>query len=289
MDSRRRPGKHHASSYGRPLVEASRAGLLELAVSLGSYREALVLVGGWVPYFLLKQYQAPDKKFNHIGSIDIDFVVDPDKVGAEEYATIVEIIGGRGWEPSGQSPFSYIKKVLSPVDRKPYDIQVDFLTPEPERLAGKHRHRDVQPDLKARTMPGAPIALAHHYQIQLEGSLPEGGYVRPRVLMADVVGCVGMKGLVLGSRYAEKDAYDLYSVLENCASGPRGVAAAVKPHIQEPLLAESLGHIREMFASREAAGPVWVANFLTEQRDEAHRRLVVRAFMIVSRFLEDLG
>ncbi len=260
-----------------------------MAVSLRSYKEALVLVGGWVPYFLLERYRAEGNDFQHIGSIDIDLVVDPSEIRADEYATIVEIITARGWKASDRSLFSYLKEVPSPVDRKPYVIQVDFLTSEPEKIAGKHRHRDLQLDLKARTMRGAPLALAHHLELQMEGPLPDGGYVRPRILMADVVGCVGMKGLALGSRFAEKDAYDLYSVLENYGTGPWEAAAAVKPYRAEPLLAESIEQIREMFVNEQAAGPAWVANFLTEQRDESHRRLVVRAFMVVSRFLEALG
>lgn len=38
--------KRLAASYERPLVEASRSALLELALSLRAYRSALVLVGG---------------------------------------------------------------------------------------------------------------------------------------------------------------------------------------------------------------------------------------------------
>ena len=54
-------------------------------------------------------------------------------------------------------------------------------------------------------------------------------------------------------------------------------------------MAESIGHIQRMFENERAAGPLWVANFLTETRDESHRRLAVRAFMVVSRFLEGLA
>jgi hypothetical protein len=84
--------KRVESSYSRPIVEASRSALLELSLGLRSYADALVLVGGWVPYFLLRDHRASDSEFEHVGSIDIDLVVDPDKIGADEYATIIEII-----------------------------------------------------------------------------------------------------------------------------------------------------------------------------------------------------
>lgn len=278
--------KRIASSYERPLVEASKAGLLELAVSLRSYRDAMVLVGGWVPYFLIKEHGEHD--FEHVGSIDIDIVIDRSAIGETEYASIVEIIGDHGWKIWEKNLFSYVKTIRSLVDDRPYEIRVDFLTTQPEKLTGKHRHAKVQSDLTARTTRGAPIALSHRTELTLEGKLPDDGEALADILILDVVGCVGMKGLALGSRYSEKDAYDLFSVLDNYQGGPMDVADLVRPFKAEPLMKESIAHIREMFISERAAGPVWVANFITDQRDESHKRLVTRAYMIVNRFLEML-
>ena len=81
-----------STDYESPLVEASRSALLELALSLRAYRDSLVLVGGWAPYFLLRDHQQPDNPFVHIGSIDIDLAVDPDRIDPREYATIEELI-----------------------------------------------------------------------------------------------------------------------------------------------------------------------------------------------------
>ncbi len=33
-----------------------------------------------MPYFLLQENQPPGSNFNHIGSIDIDFVINPEKI-----------------------------------------------------------------------------------------------------------------------------------------------------------------------------------------------------------------
>jgi len=274
--------------YERPLVTASMSALLELTMSLRSYREALVLIGGWVPFILLRDHRLAGNDFEHIGSIDIDLVVDPDRISTHEYATIVEIITDRGWSHSEGSLFSFSKQVPASVGAPRHEVRVDFLTPEPGEPAGRHRHRKVQPDLMARRARGASLALSHNCMITVDGQLPDGGHASTSVLMADVVGCVGMKGLALGSRYSEKDAYDLYAVVEYFGQGPQEVAAMVRPFLEEPLMAESIGHIRGMFGDERAAGPSWVANFLTEARDESHRRLAVRAFMVVSRFLEGL-
>lgn len=65
-----------AQDYEDDLTDAARAGLAELMTVLGAYRDALVLIGGWAPYLILETFGEPGE-FAHIGSIDIDFVVDP--------------------------------------------------------------------------------------------------------------------------------------------------------------------------------------------------------------------
>jgi hypothetical protein len=45
------------ADFGREIGEASLSVLLELWTTLGAYRNAMVLIGGWAPYFILKQYQ----------------------------------------------------------------------------------------------------------------------------------------------------------------------------------------------------------------------------------------
>jgi len=280
--------KRIASSYSSPVVEASRSALLELSMSLRSYRDALVLVGGWVPYFLLRDHRAADSDFEHVGSIDIDLVVDPGRIGSQEYATIVEVITDRGWEPHESRQFSYTRQVVSPVDRRHYSTTVDFLTPDPGRLTRRGRHRKVQQDLDARIMRGAPLALAHQCGVSIEARLPNDGRTRTEIRMADVVGCVAMKGLALGGRMAEKDAYDIYAVLDNIEGGPSGVASEFMPFVEDPLVAESIENIRSMFLGADSVGAHLVADFFSGERGAAHNRRALRASEIVGAFIEGL-
>jgi len=85
------------NDYYPELVEASLSVLLELITTLGSYRDALVLIGGWVPYFILQEYQEPGLDFGHVGSIDIDMLIDPDIAHSERYASIVGMLMDRGY------------------------------------------------------------------------------------------------------------------------------------------------------------------------------------------------
>ena len=56
--------------YTAEAVEAARSVLIELNNILGEYRDATVLVGGWIPGLLLP---AADER--HVGSIDVDLAL----------------------------------------------------------------------------------------------------------------------------------------------------------------------------------------------------------------------
>lgn len=80
------------SNYGKKEVEACLSVLVEIMTVLGSYRDNLVLIGGWVPYFLLN-----NKGKDHVGSIDIDLALDFKKISDESYKTILKLLNQRGY------------------------------------------------------------------------------------------------------------------------------------------------------------------------------------------------
>jgi hypothetical protein len=55
--------------HGEGIARLSLSVYLELMTVLGAYREALVLVGGWAPHFILEQFGRKDTDFRHVGSI----------------------------------------------------------------------------------------------------------------------------------------------------------------------------------------------------------------------------
>lgn len=138
----------------------------------------------------------------------------------------------------------------------------------------------------ARKIRGCEIAFAHQATLRVAGTLPEGGDIEVPVRVADLTAMLAMKGLVLGERYREKDAYDIYALVKHTGAGPQDAAAAVMPYVNEPLVQEGLRNIAAAFASREAHGPVWVAAFLAPVVFAAeHARITTDAFMVVREFL----
>jgi hypothetical protein len=267
-------------------------------VALGAYREALVLIGGWAPYLIIEQFGEPGQeffdseatfdadvtfgKFIHVGSIDIDLVVDPAIVDTERYATIVGLLIDRGYEPARDSLFQFEKMIRSPRDGQDYPIQIDMLTPQPLRRQGRtHRHRQVQRDLRARTVPGVEVALAHWFWYELETRLPDRARARVRFKMADLVASLALKGIAIGERYAEKDAYDIYSLCAYYRGGPPAVADMLRPFLEEDAVQRGLQSISEKFRALEAEGPTWVAAFLSAANPEQTARTQQDAFMTV--------
>lgn len=280
------PIERTAQSYSTGITAASKSVLLEVMTILRAYREALVLVGGWVPYFLLEESRRPDDAFVHVGSIDIDLAIDPEKISGSQYATIVELLRERGYGPAlnrlGQPiPNSFQCTTESPIDNKPYSIQIDFLTHEKDPRSGKHRNLPVQDELLARKTKGCEAALHHKTTLKLTGVLPKGGEISVPIQMADVIGCLTMKGIVLGERYREKDAYDIYAVVSRYKGGPRDVADILKPHLKDPLVKDAVTSIHEAFATRKTNGPQWVADFMQPASPDQRERLITDAFMTV--------
>jgi len=282
-----------SDEYSDSITAASKSAMLELFTALKAYSDALVLVGGWVPYFLLERDQGPHE-FKHIGSIDIDLAVDPKYIGAHEYASIVEIIKRRDYAPRKNRmgniiPFSFEKNVPSPIDGKEHTISVDFLTSEPEKLIGrKHRHRKVQPDLPARTMRGCPLAFRYNVEHELSGALPKDGETTVRFRMASLPAILGMKGLSIGSWYREKDAYDIVALVGFCKNGPNDVAREISRYLDDPLLAEGIEGIRTRFKDIKAEGPAWVGLFRAPYDEKQRKKFVAEAYVLVKEFLEAL-
>lgn len=292
-----------ARDYEDDVTAASRAGLAELMTALGAYRDALVLIGGWTPHLILETFGEPaafqedasqadafQTKFVHVGSIDIDLVVDPAIIDTERYATIVEALLDRGWEPVAGSLFQFEKAIPSARSGRTHLIRVDFLSPKPLPGGGRtHRHREVQRDLRARTLEGAEVALAHHFWYELAAQVPGGASANVRLKVADIVGSLVLKGLAIGDRYAEKDAYDIYALCAHYRGGPPTVADALRPFREGGPVRRGLTAIAEKFRAPDAEGPTWVATFLGQDEGEARERARVDAFMTVQEVLRLVG
>lgn len=277
-----------SSDFNDQLITASKSALVELIRTLNPYKEAIVLIGGWVPFLLLESHKVTENNFRHVGSIGIDLIVDPSRVGDNEYQTIVELIGETGWVQVPEKKFTFGKNIRGK-DGIYREITVDFLTIQKKSEGREHRHRGIQPDLMARTTVGAELGLEHNYWYSMKGELPNGAITEIKFKMLNVVGCIGMKGIALGDRYKHKDAYDIVSVLDHYDNGVKDVAKEFVPFLEEMQIQESLKRIKTKFSNIRSEGPQLYAEFLEPFNKEDSEIFAQRGYMLVSEFFANLG
>lgn len=182
------------NDYPHEMTEAAHSVLLEIVRLLGEYRDDMRIIGGWVTELLVSG--------DHIGSADVDILLNHLVISEECYRTIEELLLSRGYERGGQ-PYVFFRKVI--VGGRETTVHVDFLAGEYGGTTRKHRHQKVQEGFNARKARGADLAFEMYEEITLEGILPGGGRDTARVRVARMVPFIIMKAMAMQDRLKEKD------------------------------------------------------------------------------------
>jgi hypothetical protein len=263
--------------YTQEMTEAACSVMLELVRLLGEYADDMRIIGGWVPELLVSR--------DHIGSIDVDIVLNHLTISEECYSTIEELLLSRGYE-RGAHPYMFLRKVK--IGDREIVVHVDFLAGETGGTTKGHRHQVVQ-GLKARKARGADLAFEMYKEVTLTGTLPGGGKDSATVRVASIVPFFVMKAMAMRGRLKEKDAYDIYFCLKRYPTGISSIIEEFRPHLRNKLVQEGLEIMREKFSSIDSIGPVQIANFEAIM-DLGERDIIQRdAFGQVEYFLEQLG
>ena len=266
--------------YDEALVEAARSVLLEVVHLLSQYREGIVLVGGWVPDLLL-----PGNATHHIGSIDVDLVLDHQILTEAGYHSIMQLLLSRGYE-QGEQPFIFFRDVN--MSDRVIRVQVDFLAGEYASSSKSHRTQRVQ-DMRPRKARGCDLAFETPVEVVLRGTLPNGAMDSVKVRVASIVPFLVMKGFALGNRLKEKDGYDVYYAITHYPGGHEALVNAFAPFLRNRLVRESLAIIAEKFASPEHIGPRLVVDFEEIADPEARVSIQRDAYEQVQDLLRRLG
>lgn len=238
--------------YTAEAVEAARSVLLELNHLLGEYRDAIVLIGGWVPGLLISRGD-----IRHVGSMDVDLALNHRALRETGYRTIPELLLSREYR-QGKQPFVFHRIVR--VEGREVAVEVDLLAGEYEGTSDAHRTQKFQ-DVRARKARGADLAFEMATEVIVSGTLPDGGKDTATVRVAAIVPFLVMKGMALHDRLKEKDAWDIYFCLRYYPGGLDALVEEFRPHLGNSLVREGLRKISEKFASPEHVGPRFVADF----------------------------
>lgn len=268
------------SDYDQESVACCLSNLIDLFTILGEFREHIAIVGGWVPYFICSSDE------QHTGSMDIDLVLEFDAISDNTYETILNALKRHGFI-QGKQPFIFLKETMTE-SGIPFKIQIDLLAGEYGGTTGSHRHQTAQ-DIRARKVRGADLVFQEAVLKTVQGRLPEGSINEVTIKVAGVVPFLVMKGMAIWTRRDQKDAYDIYFIIDHYPAGLDGIVQAFESFKNHGLVIEGLGKIRSKFLSPEHVGPVWVADFLEMNNDEEIARIRRDAYEKVSYVLDHLG
>jgi len=153
--------------YPEGAVRAGKSVLIELSRILNEFRDHVVVVGGWVPLFLVE-----GAKESHPGSLDVDLAVDFQEISDQSYRTILEHLRNSGYEQDEVQPFRFFRKVILD-EARTYTVEVDFLAGEYGGSSKGHRTQVVQ-DLRARKARGCDLVYDDNVKVTITGELPGG-------------------------------------------------------------------------------------------------------------------
>jgi len=277
-------------NYTPDEIEACTIVMRELFTYLKPYREQIVLVGGWVPFFLLKKYSRSEY-MPHTGSLDIDVALNASSIPDTAYQSILEIPEKRGFyhrkDKLGKDiPASFLKKVVLENGNE-IEVQVDFLAPWYGGTPEGKRHQVIQ-DMLARKGRGIDIVFNHTESIHLSGELSNRAKVDMEIKVADLVACFIMKGIALGERASGKDAYDLYMLARHYKDGPESTLSDLKILRNHGLMKEAIKNIEEHFKDVKSIGPVSVAEFMGIIEKEEYNRIIRDVYEVMQFIVKGL-
>lgn len=264
--------------YGPREVEAARRVLVDLGQVLGAFFEdSIVIVGGWVPALLIEASEA------HVGSIDVDLALDPERLLEGRYAEIIEIMEGTGrYKRSEKHQFKMRTTVDLGDGQQPVVVDVDFLKPKnkPKRGDGA-----LLPGFRPLDAAGCAAAFRSPHEIKLSGFMLSGATNAVQLRVASISDFLVMKAHALAGRDKPKDAYDICFCLDHAAEGIESLAAEWRSRKAEKMVRDAIAHLRVKFDSLTAFGPQQVVKFYDAHSEEDRAMHARRAFELVQRFL----
>lgn len=245
--------------YTKGQKEAAHRVLIELVNLFDSYKEDIRIVGGWVPDLMFPED-------NHIGSIDVDILINHLTLKDVGYMTLEKILLKNSYLEHPYKYFSYYKEIN--IDGIIYSVDVDILAGIYGGTTIKKRSQHVQ-GIKALKATGGNFAFEFPPQkITIEAKGPDGAIDTATVNVVAVVPYLIMKAAAIG-RGKPKDAYDIYFLIKHYQGGIKALAKEFTHVSEKDIVLQMIEKLTGKFASMDHAGPKDVADFLDLTEDEA--------------------
>jgi hypothetical protein len=240
------------AGYNPAGTELAERVLLEVWSRLGEFRQYLVLVGGLVPRYLVKQppMGTPGVIPAHKGTLDVDLAISLAVADVNAYekihATLVDTLGFTpGQNPQGRDQRHSFKKRVGHAD-----VILDFLTTKYDGPKNSLM-RVVEENLSAIQVEGLGLALRDPLVVEVEGELLEHGRYAATINVCRPIPFLVLKALALAGRSEPKDAYDLVYILRYYAGGDDSFRR-IEPSVRETGISRHAADYRAVFPAPDA-------------------------------------
>ena len=269
----------HAIDYSEGQKQAAFSILGEIVNILSEFTENMRIIGGWVPSLVFPNC-------NHIGSIDVDVLLNQEKIHREEsYLTIRRILEKNGYKRHQEKFFTFVKAIE--IDGIRYDVDVDFLSGKYGGNGGtRSKHVDA-----IKTLPATGGNLAFQFpaqEITIEYTRPDGAKDFGHINVISIIPYLVMKAAALG-RGKPKDAYDIYFTIDHFPGGVRELVKEFIPYKEYSLVKEMAQKLKDKFASIEHAGPMDIVSFLSIDDEEERIRIQQDAYQKISYLADSIS
>lgn len=245
-----------ANDYDDRTTAAVKSVLVEIGQVLGSFEGKFAVIGGAVPWLLLRGAEMP-----HVGTADVDLALNAEALGDGEYARLVEMLQREGYRQSPDLRRFQLRRTVAAKDNgPPIDVVVDFLMPR-DAVITKNNPPLVD-NFAVQRADGAELALNYHQMVDIDGGMPDGGRNLVSIAVASIPALLAMKGYAIAKRKKPKDAYDIYYCVRNFPGGVDGLVSATMPLVEVDAAKAGYAYIAGKFRTANDFGPTRVRDFV---------------------------
>lgn len=264
--------------YGARQIKAAHRVLVDLGQVLASFKDSLVIVGGWTPDLLLSHANEP-----HIGSIDVDLALDAAKLGEGQYAELIQLLLDTKRYKSGAKDFQLQVEVDLQDGENLVIVEVDFLAAQDVSMK-KNRPKLLE-GFRVLRAEGCNVAFHAPVEITIPGENVRGSQNTVHMRVVSLADFVLMKAHAIGGRDKPKDVYDLCYALAEYPRGLAALAADWNPRLTHPDVAKAVAILAEKFPSVKAFGPQQLVEFHNSSNDDERAMQARQAFELVQGLL----
>ena len=245
-----------ANDYNDRTTSAVKSVLVEIGQILGSFEGKFAVIGGAVPWLLLRHAEMA-----HIGTADVDLALHAEALGDGEYARLVELLQCQGYRLSPDLRRFQLARTVRPRDGgTPIEVIVDFLMPKDAVIA--KNSPPLVSNFAVQRADGAELALNSHRMVDIDADMPDGGRNLVSIAVASIPALLVMKGYAIAKRDKPKDAYDIYYCVRNYPGGVDELVSATMPFLKVEAAKKGYCHIASKFRTVEFHGPTSVRQFV---------------------------